>query len=82
MKPFVQQDGGDVEFDRIEDNVVYLKMQGACSGCPKSGITLNIQIKQLIQHYFPDIVDVREAIDPDADHIPRPGDQKSREFGP
>lgn len=82
VKPFVQQDGGDVEFDRIEDNVVYLKMQGACSGCPKSGITLNIQIKQLIQHYFPDVIDVRESIDPDDEHIPRAGDVGSREFGP
>ncbi|CAD7972945.1 unnamed protein product [Amoebophrya sp. A25] len=71
VQPFVQQDGGDVEYVKTEDNVVYLKMMGACSGCPKSGITLNIQIKELVQHYFPHIVDVREWVDPNEDVIPR-----------
>eukprot|EP00392_Amoebophrya_sp_AT5.2_P005339 g5348.t1 len=71
VQPFVQQDGGDVEYVKTEDDVVYLRMMGACSGCPKSGITLNIQIKQLIQHYFPHIVDVREFVDPNEEEIPR-----------
>lgn len=81
VKPFVQQDGGDVNFDRYENNIVFLKMEGACKGCPKSGITLNIQIKQLIQHYFPEVVDVQEAIDPNDEYIPRPGDKNfNKEF--
>jgi len=75
VQPFVQQDGGDVEFVKVEHNIVYLRMMGACSGCPKSGITLNIQIKQLIQHYFPTVVDVREWQD-EEEYIPRPGDKQ------
>jgi NFU1 iron-sulfur cluster scaffold homolog, mitochondrial len=73
VKPFVQQDGGNVEFVKIdEEGVCWLELQGACSGCPKSQITLNIQIKQMLLHYFPDHVkDVREFEPPD--EIPRPG---------
>ncbi|CAD7935553.1 unnamed protein product [Amoebophrya sp. A120] len=71
VQPFVQQDGGDVEYVKTENDVVYLRMMGACSGCPKSGITLNIQIKQLIQHYFPHIQDVAEYVDPEEEVIPR-----------
>lgn len=56
--PFVQQDGGDIKFIRYEDNVVYLQLQGACSGCPKSSITLQFQIKNLLQHFFPEIKEV------------------------
>lgn len=71
VQPFVQQDGGDVEFVKMEDDIVYLRMMGACSGCPKSGITLNIQIKQLVQHYFPTVKDVQEYVDPEEEYIPR-----------
>lgn len=72
VQPFVQQDGGDVEYVKTENNVVWLKMMGACAGCPKSNITLHMQIKQLIQHYFPEIVDVAEYVDVNAEEIPRP----------
>lgn len=58
VQPFVQQDGGDIEFIEYKDNVVYLMLRGACSGCPKSSITLNLQIKNLLQHFFPEIKDV------------------------
>jgi len=79
VQPFVQQDGGDVQFEKMEKDaadgkfVVYLRMQGACAGCPKSAITLNIQIKQLIKHYFPEVKDVVEWLDPEAggDESPR-----------
>lgn len=71
VQPFVQQDGGDVAFAKIEDGVLHLHMMGACAGCPKSGITLNLQIKQLVQHYFPEITDVVEFVDPNEELIPR-----------
>jgi Fe-S cluster biogenesis protein NfuA len=52
--------------------IVWLRMQGACAGCPKSNITLNIQIKQLVKHYFPEVKDVCEYLDPNEDEdIPR-----------
>lgn len=58
VQPFVQQDGGDIEFIEYKDNIVYLMLRGACSGCPKSSITLNLQIKNLLQHFFPEIKDI------------------------
>eukprot|EP00931_Biecheleriopsis_adriatica_P022365 TRINITY_DN14393_c0_g1_i1.p1 TRINITY_DN14393_c0_g1~~TRINITY_DN14393_c0_g1_i1.p1 ORF type:complete len:244 (+),score=53.50 TRINITY_DN14393_c0_g1_i1:61-732(+) len=72
VRPFVQQDGGDVEFDRFEpeEGILYLKMQGACSGCPKSSVTLNIGIKNLMEHYIPEVKDVM-AVE-DEDEIPHP----------
>eukprot|EP00930_Biecheleria_cincta_P017016 TRINITY_DN13645_c0_g1_i1.p2 TRINITY_DN13645_c0_g1~~TRINITY_DN13645_c0_g1_i1.p2 ORF type:complete len:188 (+),score=40.68 TRINITY_DN13645_c0_g1_i1:1326-1889(+) len=73
VKPFVQQDGGDVEFHRFDESegVLYLRMHGACSGCPKSGVTLNIGIKNLMEHYIPEVKDVLPA-EEDEEDIPRP----------
>eukprot|EP00441_Pelagodinium_beii_P041974 CAMPEP_0197633174 /NCGR_PEP_ID=MMETSP1338-20131121/9596_1 /TAXON_ID=43686 ORGANISM="Pelagodinium beii, Strain RCC1491" /NCGR_SAMPLE_ID=MMETSP1338 /ASSEMBLY_ACC=CAM_ASM_000754 /LENGTH=177 /DNA_ID=CAMNT_0043204779 /DNA_START=101 /DNA_END=631 /DNA_ORIENTATION=+ len=60
VKPFVQQDGGDVEFERFDaaEGVLYLRMHGACAGCPKSSVTLNHGIKNLMEHYIPEVKDV------------------------
>ncbi|CAK9028345.1 unnamed protein product [Durusdinium trenchii] len=60
VRPFVQQDGGDVEFDRFDNDsgVLYLRMIGACSGCPKSSVTLNMGIRNLMEHYIPEVKDV------------------------
>lgn len=60
VRPFVQQDGGDVSFDSFdrESGVLKLAMHGACSGCPKSNVTLQIGIKNLMQHFIPEITDV------------------------
>lgn len=71
VQPFVQQDGGDVEFVRwdSETGFVWLRLLGSCAGCPKSSITLNTQIKQLLIHYFPQIKDVVEHVEEDV--IPR-----------
>jgi len=71
VQPFVQQDGGDIEFVEYTDNIVFIRMQGACSGCPKSSITLNFQIKNLVQHFFPQVLDVI-AVDEMEEEIPRP----------
>ena len=45
------------------------RLLGACDGCPKSGVTLQVQAKQLIQHYFPNVQDVLEYKE---EEIPRP----------
>lgn len=60
VKPQVQQDGGDIEFNHFdaESGVVYLEMHGACSGCPKSAVTLQMGIKGLLKHYIPEVTDV------------------------
>jgi len=72
VRPFVQQDGGDIEFDRFdaEQGAVYLHMHGACRGCPKSSVTLQMGVKNLLQHYVPEIKDVI-AVE-EEDEIPRP----------
>jgi len=77
VRPFVQQDGGDVEFVRFEpaSGAVYVRLHGACSGCPKSNVTLQIGIKNLIEHYIPQVKDVL-PVDDEEEYIPRPGDRR------
>lgn len=78
VRPFVQQDGGDIEFDRFERETgrLYVIMHGACSGCPKSGVTLQHGIKNLMEHYIPEVKEIinvdDEESDSDGGSIPRP----------
>jgi len=59
VRPAVAQDGGDIIFRGFEDGVVYLHMQGACSGCPSSTATLKMGIENMLRHYVPEVVEVR-----------------------
>ena len=59
VRPMVAQDGGDIVFDRFEDGIVYLHMQGACSGCPSSTATLKVGIENMLRHYIPEVLEVR-----------------------
>jgi Fe-S cluster biogenesis protein NfuA len=59
VRPAVAQDGGDIVFHGFEDGVVYLHMQGACSGCPSSTATLKSGIENMLRHYIPEVVEVR-----------------------
>ena len=59
VRPAVAQDGGDIIFHRFEDGVVYLHMQGSCSGCPSSTATLKAGIENMLRHYVPEVVEVR-----------------------
>jgi len=59
VRPAVAQDGGDIIFDRYEDGVVYLHMQGSCSGCPSSTATLKAGIENMLRHYIPEVHEVR-----------------------
>lgn len=59
VRPAVAQDGGDIIFDSFEDGVVYLHMQGSCSGCPSSTATLKAGIENMLRHYIPEVVEVR-----------------------
>jgi len=59
VRPAVAQDGGDIIFDRYADGVVYLHMQGSCSGCPSSTATLKAGIENMLRHYIPEIQEVR-----------------------
>ena len=52
------QDGGDIKFLNYKDGVVKVKLQGSCSGCPSSTITLKRGVQNLLQHYIPEIKQV------------------------
>ena len=59
VRPAVAQDGGDIIFHGFEAGVVYLQMQGACSGCPSSTMTLKSGIENMLKHYVPEVEEVR-----------------------
>src|SRR5262249_50550308 len=58
VRPAVAQDGGDIIFHSFEDGVVYLHMQGSCSGCPSSTATLKAGIENMLRHYIPEVREV------------------------
>ena len=62
VRPAVAQDGGDIVFRGFDKGVVYLHMQGACSGCPSSTATLKMGIENMLRHYIPEVVEVRPVI--------------------
>lgn len=59
VRPAVAQDGGDIIFHSFEEGVVYLHMQGSCSGCPSSTATLKMGIENMLRHYVPEVLEVR-----------------------
>lgn len=59
VRPAVMMDGGDIVFDRFEDGVVYLRMQGACAGCPSSTATLKMGVENMLKHFVPEVQEVR-----------------------
>ena len=61
VRPAVAGDGGDIRYRGYRDGVVYLTMQGACSGCPSSTATLKYGIEGLLKHYVPEVREVRAA---------------------
>ncbi|HEV2189449.1 MAG TPA: NifU family protein [Stellaceae bacterium] len=59
VRPAVAQDGGDIIFEEFSDGIVYLHMQGSCSGCPSSTATLKAGIENMLRHYIPEVLEVR-----------------------
>ena len=59
VRPAVAMDGGDIVYDSFKDGIVYLHMQGACSGCPSSTATLKMGIENMLKHYIPEVQEVR-----------------------
>lgn len=60
VRPAVAQDGGDITFHGFDKGVVYLTMKGACAGCPSSTATLKAGIENMLRHYIPEVVEVRQ----------------------
>ncbi|KAL6897761.1 hypothetical protein ACP4OV_006720 [Aristida adscensionis] len=67
IRPAVQDDGGDIEYRGFdpESGIVKLKMQGACSGCPSSSVTLKSGIENMLMHYVPEVKGVEQEFDGD-----------------
>jgi Fe-S cluster biogenesis protein NfuA len=61
VRPAVANDGGDIIYRGFREGVVFLSMQGACSGCPSSSATLKQGIEGLLKHYVPEVTEVRAA---------------------
>lgn len=59
IRPAVANDGGDIIYQGFDKGKVYLKMQGACAGCPSSTATLKNGIEQLLKYYVPEVTEVR-----------------------
>lgn len=68
VNPSVAMHGGSVSFNEYDDtnSILYLNMNGACSGCSMSTHTLQMGVTQLIQHYIPEIKMVEGIDDPDS----------------
>ena len=63
VRPAVAQDGGDIVFEKFEKGVVFLKMRGACSGCPSSAVTLKNGVENMLRHYVPEVLEVRQSME-------------------
>ena len=61
IRPAVAKDGGDIRFKEFKDGVVKVQLQGSCSGCPSSTMTLKQGVQNLLCHYIPEVKKV-EAI--------------------
>ncbi|EDV95195.1 NFU1 iron-sulfur cluster scaffold homolog, mitochondrial [Drosophila grimshawi] len=63
IRPTVQEDGGDIVFISYEKGVVKLKMQGSCSSCPSSIVTLKNGVQNMLQFYIPEVESVEQVFD-------------------
>ncbi|AAZ68831.1 NifU family protein [Ehrlichia canis] len=61
VKPAVMQDGGDIKFKGYSNGIVFVKLRGACSGCPSASITLKEGIYNMLSYYIPDIQGVESV---------------------
>ena len=58
IRPAVARDGGDIKFKEFKDGVVKVQLQGSCSGCPSSTLTLKQGVQNLLCHYLPEVKEV------------------------
>ncbi|ETZ07317.1 NifU-like protein 5, mitochondrial [Holospora obtusa F1] len=65
IRPNIEEDGGIIHFDHMdmERGIVYVRLDGACSGCPHSKETLTYGIENLLKHYIPEVRSVEEISD-------------------
>ena len=62
IRPYLQRDGGDIEFvERTEDNVVKVRLQGHCAGCPGAQMTIKGVVERLLKESYPEIQGVESV---------------------
>ena len=59
IRPAIARDGGDIKFKEFKDGVVKVQLQGSCSGCPSSTMTLKRGVQNLLCHYVPEVKEVK-----------------------
>ncbi|MEW6252424.1 MAG: NifU family protein [Planctomycetota bacterium] len=55
IRPYIQGDGGDIEFLRIEDGIAHVRLRGACCGCPHAAMTLQMGVERRLRALVPEI---------------------------
>ncbi|AAW71001.1 NifU family protein [Wolbachia endosymbiont of Brugia malayi] len=62
IKPAVAQDGGDIKFRGYKDGIVYVELQGACSGCPSAAITLKQGVQNMLCYHIPEVSGIETTL--------------------
>ena len=63
IRPFLNNDGGDIEFVKFENGIVYIKMTGNCSDCIYAGIDINDTISSILTSEIPEVIEVKQYIE-------------------
>ena len=63
IRPYLNSEGGDLEFIKFEDGIVYIRMLGACLGCSALDVTLKDGIESLLTAYVPEVIEVVNVIE-------------------
>ena len=63
IRPYLNSEGGDLEFVKFEDGIVYVKMMGACQDCGALDSTLTDGIEALLMEYVPEVIGVKNVVD-------------------
>ena len=63
IRPYIQRDGGDVEFVEFKEGIVYVKMLGACIGCSSIDVTVKDGIEALLLEEVPGVIAVEQVFD-------------------
>ncbi|MFV0625807.1 MAG: NifU family protein [Alphaproteobacteria bacterium] len=67
IRPAIRQDGGDIDFVKYEEKIVYVKLKGNCVGCAYAMVTLKEGVEKLLKRYIPEVHEVK-SIDKEASH--------------
>lgn len=66
IKPYLNQDGGDVEFVRFEDGICFVRLKGACAGCMFADMTIQNTVEEMIVSEVPEVIKVENINDEEA----------------